>query len=174
MLLFAIPDEKNRTNNFEIKIPKLASLILTHDFNGELKGLNEFENHPPVAPVFFAFRVMVGMGVLMLLISWVAASNLIWKDNLNKFLAYILVAMSFSGWIAVLAGWYVTEIGRQPWLVSGILKTADAVSSVPSQNILVSLMGYLLVYLFLLFAYIRTIFHMARKFNQVNYDSRTN
>ncbi len=170
LLLFAIPNEKNHTNNFEIKIPKLASLILTHDSQGEVKGINEFENHPPVTPVFFAFRIMVGIGFLMLLVSSFCAFNLFLTNNLNKFLAYILVAMSFSGCIAVLAGWYVTEIGRQPWLVTGILKTIDAASSVPPQNIMISLVGYLSVYLFLLVAYIKTIFHMAKKFGETNSD----
>ena len=81
LLLFAIPDAENKTNHFEIAIPNMASLILTHDANGEIKGLNEFEGeHPPVAPVFYSFRVMVGMGMLMLFAAWCGAYWLFRKD----------------------------------------------------------------------------------------------
>jgi cytochrome d ubiquinol oxidase subunit I len=102
----------------------------------------------------------------MLLVSWAASFYLFYKNNLNKFLAYILVAMTFSGVIAVLAGWYVTEIGRQPWLVTGILKTRDALSNVPSNHIIFTLSIYLALYLFLGFAYIRTIFYLAKNFGK--------
>ncbi|MBX2867411.1 MAG: cytochrome ubiquinol oxidase subunit I [Acidiferrobacterales bacterium] len=164
LLLFALPDQDLRENHAAIGIPKVASLILTHDWNGEIKGLNEFVGeHPPVAPVFFSFRVMVGIGLLMLLVSWWATFQL-WKKGMpSRFVAKCLVAMTFSGWIATLAGWYVTEIGRQPYLVAGILKTADAASDVASGPLLTTLMMYLLLYLLLLIAYISTVFYMARK-----------
>jgi cytochrome d ubiquinol oxidase subunit I len=87
--------------------------------------------HPPVAPVFFAFRIMVGIGFAMLLVAWIG-SWMIWRrGDINRPLAYVLVPMALSGWVATLAGWYTTEIGRQPWLVSGVLMTADAVTTVP-------------------------------------------
>ena len=124
LLLFAIPDEEQRTNHFEIGIPKLASLILTHEVNGEIKGLNEFEgDHPPVKPIFFGFRIMVGIGVLMILVAWFGCYQLFKRKVLSKGLLKVMVGMTFSGWIATLAGWYVTEIGRQPWLVTGVLTT---------------------------------------------------
>lgn len=164
MLLFAIPDEAQRTNHFEIAIPKLASLILTHDPDGEVKGLNEFIGaHPPVKPVFFGFRVMVGMGMLMLLTALIGCWLLYVRKTLPKQFLMLAVAMTFSGWIATLAGWYVTEIGRQPWLVSGVLSTADAATQIPAGNVALSLTLYATVYVFLLIAYIKTLFLMARR-----------
>jgi cytochrome d ubiquinol oxidase subunit I len=164
LLLFAWPDEQQKTNHFELAIPKLASLILTHDWDGELQGLNEFEGlHPPVAPVFFAFRVMVGIGLLMIVLSWFAGFTLLRKKTLSTITLKIFVAMSFCGWIATLAGWYVTEIGRQPWLVQGVLKTADAVTDIAASNAAISLSLYLCLYAVLLGAYIHTLFLMARR-----------
>jgi cytochrome d ubiquinol oxidase subunit I len=162
--LFALPDETTRSNRFEVTVPKLASLILTHSVDGEVKGLNSFDDHPPVAPVFWGFRIMIGVGLLMLAMSWLAAWQMRHRDRVPpRFVLRALVAMTFSGWIATLAGWYVTEIGRQPWLVYGVLKTADAASSVPAPMIAASLSLYLAVYAALLFAYIWVLFHLARK-----------
>ncbi|MEP1382808.1 MAG: cytochrome ubiquinol oxidase subunit I [Paraglaciecola sp.] len=164
LLLFAIPDEKNRTNHFELPIPNVASLILTHDLEGEIKGLNEFVGeHPPVAPVFYGFRVMVGIGVLMLFVAWYCSFVLIRKKELSSIPLYALLAMTFSGWIATLAGWYVTEIGRQPYLVSGVLKTVDAVTDIAPENVVFSFILYMSVYVILLIAYLHTLFLMARK-----------
>lgn len=164
LLLFAIPDEKNRTNHFELPIPNVASLILTHDPEGEIKGLNEFVGeHPPVAPVFYGFRVMVGIGVLMFLVAWYCSIVLIRKKELSSLPLYALLAMTFSGWIATLAGWYVTEIGRQPYLVSGVLKTVDAVTDIAPENVVFSFVMYMSVYVILLIAYLHTLFLMARK-----------
>ncbi|MGJ8682028.1 cytochrome ubiquinol oxidase subunit I [Paraglaciecola sp.] len=164
LLLFAIPDEKNRTNHFEIAIPKVTSIILTHDPEGEVRGLNEFiGEHPPVAPVFYGFRIMVGIGMLMLIVAWYCSVKLLRHKHLTKPALYTLVGMSFSGWIATLAGWYVTEIGRQPYLVSGVLKTADAVTDIASGNVLFSFILYMSVYAILLIAYLHTLFLMARR-----------
>lgn len=164
LLLFAIPDEETRTNHFEIAVPGLASFILTHDINGELLGLNEFKgNHPPVKPVFYGFRIMVGVGMLMLLFSWCALVQLLRKKAIKPWLLKALVAMTFSGWLATLAGWYVTEIGRQPWLVSGVLSTRDAVTSIAPANVVLSLTLYSVLYAGLLVAYIHTLFYMARQ-----------
>ena len=179
LLLFALPDDAARENHFEIGIPKLASFILTHDWNGEVKGLNEFVAedgtvlHPRVAPVFWSFRVMVGTGVLMLLVSWAAVAMMVRKrkdgqarrgvDGLPKWLLVGLVGMSFSGWLATLAGWYTTEIGRQPWLVQGVMTTKQAVADVPAPMVLSSLIAYLAVYALLLVAYIGAIFYLARR-----------
>lgn len=164
LLLFGLPDQEARTNHYEIGIPKLASLILTHEADGELKGLNEFEGaHPPVAPLFWGFRIMVGVGVLMLAASWVAAWQLRRRGEPSAWVARALVAMSFSGWVATVAGWYVTEIGRQPWLVQGVLSTAQAASSVPAPMIATTLVMYLTLYAVLTLAYVTVVFHLARK-----------
>jgi cytochrome d ubiquinol oxidase subunit I len=162
--LFAIPDEATRSNRFEIAIPNMASLILTHEWEGEVRGLNEFiGEHPPVAPVFYAFRVMVGVGVLMLLVGWWGLWALRRGREPGRLLAWSLVGMTFSGWVATLAGWYVTEIGRQPWLVTGILRTGEAAGPVPAATIGVSLTMYLLIYAVLLAAYIGTLYHLANR-----------
>ncbi|MCC5853550.1 MAG: cytochrome ubiquinol oxidase subunit I, partial [Alkalimonas sp.] len=164
LILFAIPDEENRQNRFALEIPKLASLILTHQLDGELKGLNEFEGeHPPVAPVFYSFRLMVGIGMLMLLMAWWCSARLYRHGSLTPLQLKLLVGMTFSGWVATLAGWYVTEIGRQPYLVYGVLKTRDAVTTIASEQVAITLSLYLLLYAVLLFAYIKTLFVLARK-----------
>ena len=169
LLLFAVPDDKARTNHFEIAIPKMASLILTHDADGEIKGLNDFPDaHPPAAPLFFAFRVMVGMGVLMLLVSWVGwwmGRRVGWApQRLSRGLLWVLAGMSFSGWVATVAGWYVTEIGRQPFIIHGLLRTADvAATTVPSSMIALSLAMYVTLYLALIVAYVSVLKYMAEK-----------
>jgi cytochrome bd ubiquinol oxidase subunit I len=160
--LFAIPDEKARSNHFEITIPNMASYILTHDWEGEIKGLNEFEQHPPVAPVFFAFRIMVGVGMLMLLVSWLGSYQTYRHGQPARPLLFVLVAMTFAGWVATVAGWYVTEIGRQPWLVQGVLTTAQAASNIAAGMVATTLIAYLTVYVLLLIAFITTLFYLAR------------
>jgi len=173
--LFAIPDEAARTNHYEILIPQLASWILTHSSDGEVKGLNAFQgNHPPVAPVFFAFRIMVGMGLLMLAVSWLAAWQLWRRGEPGRWLARGLVGMTFAGWIATVAGWYTTEIGRQPWLVSGVLRTADAAApSVTAPMIGLSLAMYLALYALLLASFIFVVFHIARRAGQSSAGDKT-
>jgi cytochrome bd ubiquinol oxidase subunit I len=230
-VLFALPDSQARENRYEIAIPKLGSLYLTHSLDGEVKGLNEFAGkHPPVAPVFFAFRIMVGMGLLMLAVSWSSAWQLIKKAptlpasrgslppegaecggsepagagldgtkndcvsqscglqglrlrpgeagsaapageegasalrvrELKLWQLRMLVAMTFAGWVALIAGWYVTEIGRQPWLVSGVLTAADAASKVVAPKIAVTLALYLTLYAALITAYVSVVFYLAR------------
>ena len=164
VLLFGMPNEKTRSNDYALRVPKVASLILTHELDGEIKGLNEFKGkHPPVAPLFWGFRIMVGVGMLMLVVSWFSAWRLKKKNEPGQWLARALVAMSFSGWVATVAGWYVTEIGRQPYLVYGVLKTADAASAVPSGMIATTFAMYLLLYVLLTIAYVSVVFHMARK-----------
>ncbi len=164
LVLFGIPDEDERTTHFAVEIPKLASIILKHDPDGELKGLDAFEGqHPPVAPVFWAFRVMVGIGMAMLVVGAWGAWALKRRGEPTPWLARTLVLMAFSGWGAVLAGWYTTEIGRQPWLVQGVLTTAEAASAVPGPMIALTLAGYLITYAVLLAAYISVVFYMARK-----------
>lgn len=161
--LVAWPDEKTRSNRFELTLPDAASLILTHSRDGELRGLNSFSDHPPVAPVFFAFRVMVGVGLLMLATSWLAAWQMRRGGEPTRLVQHALLAMTFSGWVAVLAGWYVTEIGRQPWIVYGVLRTADVASSVPAPMIALSLGLYVTLYAVLIAAYVSVLFYLSRK-----------
>ena len=163
MVVFGLPDETLGANRYEIAIPHLGSIYLTHSLDGEIKGLEEFADHPPVAPVFFAFRVMVGMGMLMLLVSWFAAWKLRGGRALTAGLARGLVAMTFAGWVAVLAGWYTTEVGRQPWLATGVLRTADAASLVPAPMIAITLAMYVALYACLLLAYVSVLFYLAGK-----------
>ena len=167
LLLFAWPDETRRMNHFEVAIPSGASLILTHRADGEIQGLDAFKGrHPPVAPVFWAFRVMVGTGLLMLAVSWLSAWQF-WRKGLPApWLQRGLVAMSFSGWVATLAGWYVTEIGRQPYLVSGLLLTKDAASATPAPMVGLSLGMYLSLYAMLIVSYVGVLFYLARKAGQ--------
>jgi len=169
LTLFGIPDEAAGTTHYAVKIPKLASLILAHDMDAELKGLNEFPGaHPPVAPIFWAFRVMVGVGTLMLMVAWWGAWVL-WRQRrdvhdrvkLPRPLPWTLAGMTFSGWLATLSGWYVTEIGRQPFIVYGHLRTADVATTLPSPMIAATLTAYLIVYGLLLITYVGVIKYMA-------------
>lgn len=172
LVLFALPDQDQRQNRFEIAVPNVASLILTHSLDGEVPGLNDFVaedgtvQHPPVAPVFFAFRVMVGIGMAMLALSW----SSVWLmrrgrgvEGLPRAWIYAFAGMAFSGWVATLAGWYVTEIGRQPWLVTGVLTTTEAVGPISGGMVASTLAGYLAVYAFLVTAYLGTLTHLARR-----------
>ncbi|RWE85217.1 cytochrome ubiquinol oxidase subunit I [Mesorhizobium sp.] len=164
LVLFALPDEAARENKFEVAIPDGASLILRHSASGVVPGLNDFAgNHPPVFPVFWAFRIMVGTGVLMLVVSWSAAFFLKRRHTLPKPLALVMVPMALSGWLATLAGWYTTEIGRQPWLVTGVLKTVDAVGPVAGSQVALSLAVYLILYALLLIAYLGVLVYLALK-----------
>jgi cytochrome d ubiquinol oxidase subunit I len=149
LILFAWPSDKEETNHFEIAIPNLASLIITHEIDGLFKGLKDFapQDRPPVKPVFFAFRVMVGLGMLMIAGGLIGAF-LWWRGSLFEQRWY-LAAVSYSwpaGFIAILAGWWVTETGRQPWLVHGILRTADAASPVSAGAVLTTLILFIVVY----------------------------
>ncbi|BCH13766.1 cytochrome ubiquinol oxidase subunit I [Mesorhizobium sp. L-2-11] len=164
LVLFALPDEAARENRYELTIPDGASLILRHSASGVVPGLNDYAgNHPPVFPVFWAFRIMVGTGVLMLVVSWSAAFFLKRRHSLPRPLALVMVPMALSGWLATLAGWYTTEIGRQPWLVTGVLKTVDAVGPVAGSHVALSLAVYLILYALLLIAYLGVLVYLALK-----------
>jgi cytochrome d ubiquinol oxidase subunit I len=149
-VLLALPDEAAETNRAEISIPKLASLYLTHDWDGTVKGLKDFprEERPPVAPVFYAFRIMVGMWVIMLaLAAW--AGWLAWHRRLFDSPAFLRAATWAIpvGYVAVTAGWVTTEVGRQPYVVYGHLRTADAVTpTLTGGEVLASLIAYVVVY----------------------------
>lgn len=163
--LFGFPDEETRSTRFALEIPYAASLILTHNLNGEIRGLNEFEGeHPPVAIVFWSFRIMVGMGMLMILVAWWSGWQLFRRrQKPGTWLLRAASWMTFSGWVAVLAGWYVTEIGRQPWIVQGLLSSADVVADHSSGIMLSTFLGYMALYIFILVSYIATLWYMASK-----------
>ena len=168
LLLFALPDQETRSNRLAIGIPNGASLILKHEANAEIKGLNDFDGqHPPMAPVFFAFRIMVGTGVMMLVASWGGLWLLRrrgWNGAaLPRPVLGGLALMAFSGWTATVAGWYVTEVGRQPWIVQGLLRVDEVASAVPGAHIAFTLALYLTVYAALLAAYVSVVKHMAEK-----------
>ncbi len=169
LLLFAIPDEEARENRFEIGIPSGASLILKHEIDGVVPGLNDFVAedgtvmHPPVTPIFFSFRIMIATGMAMLVVSWLAAWMLWRRGTINRPMAWMLVPMALSGWVATLAGWYTTEIGRQPWLVQGVLTTAEAVAPVPGAQVGLTLVVYLVLYAILLAAYIGVLIKLAMR-----------
>ena len=150
--LFAWPDAKNETNHYEVKIPHLASLILTHKMDGEVKGLKEWapQDRPPVGIVFWSFRIMVGLGLCMVLLGILSAfaffrGKLFQNNRLHTF----WILMIPSGFIALLAGWFVTEIGRQPYTAYGVLRTAESVTpAIVGSQVFGSLLGFVLVYIF--------------------------
>jgi cytochrome d ubiquinol oxidase subunit I len=147
--IFAWPDEANERNRFEIVIPRGASIVLTHDPDGLFPGLKDFprDERPPVAVVFYAFRVMLYIGMFMIAASLYAAF-LWWRGTLfeTRWFLRILSMSWWTGFVAVIAGWVVTESGRQPWLVYGIQRTADAISPVPGASILGTLGLFVFAY----------------------------
>lgn len=150
LVLFAIPDQEAQENRFEIAIPYLGSLILAHDLNGEIPGLRDVprELQPPVWPVFFSFRIMVGLGLLMVIVgTW--GLWLRWKGRLfdSPALLWACVAMTPSGFAAVLFGWFTAEIGRQPWVVYGVLHRDQAISpTIQAGTVAASLTAFVVVY----------------------------
>ncbi|HTD91434.1 MAG TPA: cytochrome ubiquinol oxidase subunit I [Burkholderiales bacterium] len=163
LVLFAVPNELERRNDYAIEVPKGAALVLKHDAEGELRGLDEFEpDRPSVAPLFYGFRIMVGIGVAMLMLAWFGAWRLR-RSMPPRALLWIFAAFTFSGWIATLSGWIVTEVGRQPWLVTGVLRTTDAVGKISGAQLGASLTGYVLTYSLMLVAYFVVLTHMAGK-----------
>jgi len=135
LIVGGIPDEKNKTVNYAVKLPGLLSFMVAEDFNAEVKGLDSIpeENHPPVAVTHYAFQVMVGLGMIMLLISVLYFIGL-WRKKQwveSRWLLKLFVLATPLGFIAVEAGWTVTEVGRQPWIINGIMRTADAVTPMP-------------------------------------------
>ena len=150
LILFALPDQENQTNRFEVAIPKLASLILTHDWDGEVPGLNEIapEEQPPVAIVFWAFRIMVSIGLLMVVV--VVTGLILRRKQAYAHIAWYLNTlryMAVTPFIAVLAGWFVTETGRAPWLIYEQFSHADGLTpSLTGGMALFTLIGYIVVY----------------------------
>ena len=150
--LFGWPDEDEEVTKYAIEIPKLSSLILTHEWDGEVKGLKAWpkDERPPVAMVFWSFRIMVGIGVLMVL-TGLFAVVLHFRKRLfdTRWFQWWCMALTPAGFIAVLAGWMVTEVGRQPYVVYGVMRTAEAVSPVIGPHVLLSLIGFIVSYTFI-------------------------
>jgi cytochrome d ubiquinol oxidase subunit I len=149
LVLFAWPDEKAETNRFAVTIPYGASLVLTHRWDGLFPGLKSVppRDRPPVVPPFFAFRIMVGIGLLMIL-AGLTGAFLWWRGRLFEARWYLWPAQHawWIGFVAVISGWIVTETGRQPWVAYGILRTADAASPVAAQAVAATLVLFVLVY----------------------------
>jgi len=150
LILFAVPDAAEERNAYELAIPKLGSLILVHDPNGVVRGLKEWprEDRPPVLIPFFSFRIMVAIGFAMLFVGWMS----LWlrrKGRLydSRWFLLLCMALTPSGFIAVLTGWATAEVGRQPWVVYGHLRTADAVSPIPVESVATSLTAFFLAYM---------------------------
>ena len=149
LILFAIPDMEQEKNHFEIKIPALASLILTHSLTEQVPALKEVakEDRPNVPLVFWSFRIMVGLGCLMLLTAVISVYQRKKQTfYTNKNWLRLVIAMGPTGLIAILAGWFVTEVGRQPWVVYGLLRTKDAVSPHTTLHMSISLISFIIVY----------------------------
>lgn len=149
LILFGWPDMQAETTRWAVEVPRLGSLILTHSLDGQIQGLKEFapEDRPNATIVFWTFRVMVGLGFLMLALGlW--GAWLRWKDDLYDRLWFLRFAvwMGPAGLIAILAGWYTTEIGRQPWIVQDIMRTADAVSDHSALALSITLIAFIVVY----------------------------
>src|SRR5215831_17015264 len=167
LTVFAIPDDKNEQNKFAIEIPFLGSMILTHDVHGEVKGLKDFpaDQRPPVAIPFFAFRAMVGCAGLMLALV-VLGGWLRWRGQLYDSALFLRLSELAGpiGFVAVVAGWCVTEVGRQPWTVYGLLRTAASVSpSLTSSDVTLSLLAYMAAYLLIYPFGVMLIARLVRK-----------
>ena len=162
LVLFAIPNEEKKRNDYAIELPYGASLVLKHEKHAEIRGLDSFgEDRPPVAPLFFGFRLMVGIGIAMLLVSWMGVWTMRRKRAAPRWMLWLFAGFTFSGWVATLAGWIVTEVGRQPWLVTGLLRTKDAVGQATGAELGASLTGYILTYSALFIAYMIVLTHLA-------------
>lgn len=166
LVLFALPDQQAQTNHFEIAIPKLASLILKHDWDGEVPGINAVpaEEQPPVGIVFWSFRLMVGLGVVMIGFA-LAGLWLRWRGRLYDHRLFLrgLTWMIAAPFVAVLAGWFVTEVGRVPWLVYGMMTQAQGLTpSLTGWMALVTLIGYILVYAVVFTAGIYYLVHIVK------------
>jgi cytochrome d ubiquinol oxidase subunit I len=149
LVLFGWPDQEAQQTRYAVEVPKLSSLILTHDLDGEVKGLKDWprDEQPPVAWVFWSFRVMVGIGMLMIVTGLMALVLFLRKRLFDTpWFQYWCMALTPAGFIAVLAGWFVTEIGRQPYIVYNVMRTAEAASPVGSQTIALSLAAFILTY----------------------------
>ena len=166
LVVWAVPDEQAERNRHAVEIPRLGSLVLTHSWDGQVPALGDIarDDRPPVKPVFYAFRLMVGIGMLMLVLALTSAWAW-WRGTLEtrRWLHVAWNAMLPAGFVAIIAGWFVTEIGRQPYVVHGLLRTADAVSPVSAASVAASLAVYVLAYALVFGFGIAYLYRMLRR-----------
>jgi cytochrome d ubiquinol oxidase subunit I len=166
LVLFGWPDAEAEATRYAIEIPKLSSLILTHELDGEVKGLKAWprDERPPVASVFWSFRIMVGIGTLMILTGLMGLVLFLKKRLFDtRWFQYWCMALAPAGFIAVLAGWFVTEIGRQPYIVFEVMRTVEAISPLNGEPIVISLAAFVLTYGFVFGAGTYYIVKLIRK-----------
>ena len=166
LILFGLPDDSAETTRYTIEIPVLGSLILTHSLDGELKGLKEFpkDARPDALIPFFTFRIMVGLGFLMLFVGlWSLVQRIRGRLYTDRWLHRVALVMGPVGFIAVLAGWYTTETGRQPFTIYGLLKTADSISPVSAPAVGTSLIAFIIVYFIVFGAGVFYMFRLMRR-----------
>jgi cytochrome d ubiquinol oxidase subunit I len=166
LILFGLPDAELEANRWELAVPKVGSLVVTGTFDGAIRGLKSWpaDQRPPVAPVFWSFRVMVGLGLLMITLGGYG-SWLLWRGRLTTSRRFLRLTtwMAPAGFVALLAGWFTAEIGRQPYVVYGLLRTADAASPVTGDAVAMSLMIYVTVYAVIFGAGIHFLLGIARR-----------
>ena len=166
LILFGMPNMRTERTDYAVEIPRLGALVLTHSWDGAIRGLKEFppQDRPPAPVVFWAFRVMVGLGLLMAAVG-VWAAWLRWRGRLyaSPWLGRVALAMAPAGFVALLAGWTVTEVGRQPFTVYGVLRTADSVSPVGLPGVAASLAGFVAVYLIVFGAGLAFLLRVLRR-----------
>lgn len=166
LYLFGWPDDEAEVTRYGVAVPKLGSLILTHDWDGEIKGLKAWprDERPPAPLIFWSFRVMVGLGLLMALLGLL---SLLWRIRgrlySSRWLHRAAIAMGPAGFVAVLAGWITTEVGRQPYTIYGLLRTADSVAPIGLPGVGTSLIAFIVVYFAVFGAGIYYLFRLMRK-----------
>lgn len=166
LALFALPDVKNEVNHFAVEVPHLGSLILTHEWNGEVKGLKSVsrEDRPYVPIPFLTFRLMVGIGFWLLLLAglgqFLRMRVMLYKAS---WFHRLCLYSSPLGFVAIVAGWFTTETGRQPWVVYGTMRTADAASALRPHEVMVTVVGFMILYIFLLSAFIHYMIGLIKQ-----------
>jgi len=166
LVLFGVPDDARERTDYAVEIPRLGSLVLTHAWNGTVPGLRQWPpaDRPPALPVFVAFRIMVGLGLLM---AALGLAGLVMRRGgrlyRSRALRNAAILMAPAGFVALLAGWVVTEVGRQPWTVYGLLRTADSVSPVGAPGVGASLAAFVLVYALVFGTGLSFVFRLLRR-----------
>ena len=166
LILFGFPDEQTESNNYALSVPKVGSLIVTGSFDGKIRGLKEWpaSERPPVGWVFWSFRVMVGLGMIMLFVGLFGAL-LVWRRSIEKhrWFLRLCIATGPAGFVAVIAGWFTAEIGRQPYTVHGLLRTVDSVSPVTAGAVGTSLIVFIFAYSIVFAAGMYYILQLAQR-----------
>lgn len=164
--IFALPDMQAESNRYALDVPRLGSLILTHEWDGEIAGLESVpkDDRPYVPLIFFTFRLMVGIGLwFILLAAFGQYTRMRGRLHMSRWLHHACLYSTPLGFVAVLAGWYTTEVGRQPWVVYGLLRTKDAASQLPAHEVMTTLIAFAVLYAVLLAAFIAYLARMIRR-----------